>query len=94
MLIKKYATLLFSLLLIVTLFYAGLNLAEEGTNSLLGLEDSPQAFRVFSGEEGELVVYFAGNSRTFNVRFVGEGVASIKNGFQGIISNFLSSNDQ
>ena len=86
MLLKKYATILFALFLIVALFYAGLNLAEEGTNSLLGLEDSLQAFRVFRGEEGKIVVCFAGNSRTLNVGLIGDGIASIKSSILSIIT--------
>ena len=62
-------TLLFALLLVGILFYAGLNLAESGTNSLLGQEDSPRAFRILSREGGEVEIYWSGSSRRVNMGF-------------------------
>ena len=90
MLLKKIMALLFFMCLISFLFYAGLNMAEEGTKSLLGIEDNPQAFRIVSGEEGDLHIYWSGNSRTVNVGFITEKTLSLKASLQTTIQKYFS----
>jgi hypothetical protein len=74
---KKYLTLSFCLLLVILLFYGGINQVEQGSKELLGVEEPPQAFR-FSLEGGELEIYWAGRRRIFDISFVTRAAASLR----------------
>ncbi len=90
---KKYLALLFFLFLAGFLFYAGVNLAEEGTKNILGMECPPRAFSVTFIEEGKLEIYWSGNSKKINTALWLAKVKAVKNNFQAIILRKLQGND-
>lgn len=90
---KKYVALLFFLFLAGFLFYVGVNLAEEGTKNILGMECPPRAFSVTFIEEGKLEIYWSGNSKIINTALWLERINFAKNNFQTIILRKLWGND-
>lgn len=78
---KKYLALLFYTGLVALLFYFGINLAEQGSKSLLGVEDPPRAFRVVMPQDdrGELEIFWSGHSRTINISFIAGKAGDLKN---------------
>ena len=82
MAVKKYLALLFCLFLVALLFYSGINLAEQGTKELLGVDEPLQAFRIQAREGGELEIYWSGKSRVLNFSFISEGLRSLVPGGQ------------
>ncbi len=90
---KKYVALFFLFFLAGFLFYGGVNLAEEGTKDILGLECPPRAFSVSFIEEGKLEIYWSGNSKRINTALWLARINSFKNNFQAIILRKLQGND-
>ncbi len=86
MLIKKYAALFFCLCLVALLFYGGINLAEQGTKDLLGVDEPPRALRIYSRGGGELEIFWSGSSRVVSIAFIFERAARARESLQSIIS--------
>jgi hypothetical protein len=86
MVVKKYMALAFCLGLVVLLFYCGINLAEQGSKSLLGVEEPPRAFRVLvpADARGEVEIYWSGKSRRINISFITDAAGGLKNRLQSL----------
>lgn len=82
---KKYLALLFCLFLVALLFYSGINLAEQGTKNLLGVDEPLKAFRITAREGGELEIYWSGSSRVFDISFLKDGAASLREGLRSLV---------
>ncbi len=82
---KKSLTLLFCLFLVALLFYSGINLAEQGSKNLLGVDEPLKAFRITAREGGELEIYWSGSSRIFDISFLRDGAASLREGLRSLV---------
>jgi len=83
---KKYMALLFYLSLVAILFYFGINLAEQGSKNLLGVEEPPRAFRILMPAEagGDVEIFWSGNSKSINIAFISGIAGEIKNRMQSV----------
>lgn len=86
MMIKKYMALAFCMGLVFLLFYCGINLAEQGSKSLLGVEEPPRAFRILlpADTRGEVEIYWSGSSRRINISFITDAAGELKKRLQSI----------
>ncbi len=94
MLAKKYLALLFCLCLVFLLFYSGINLAEQGTKDLLGVDAPSQGFRVYFREGGELEIFWSGSSRVINVAFITERAAQLKGSLHSFVRGLLGTDSR
>lgn len=89
--IKRYLGLIFSLTLVVLLFYYCLQMAENGTMSLMGgEEEKPRAVRISLLDDGKLELTWAGNNRVIDIGGAGKQLIAFKDNTISLLKNIFA----
>ncbi len=92
---KRYLGFIFSLALVLLLFYCCLNMAEKGTTSLMGGDaEKPRAVRISLLEDGKLEVVWAGNNRVIDVGGAGKQLIAFKDNAVLLLRNIFAGGDE